>query len=107
MIPFHHAPLFQIFLKFERAVRDPLGGSRNRPTLFRFFMLDVLLAPLANLIQLNPIFERLFIFAGKIIHPLALGALQLDKIVLGHNDFIKIFLNFTTKSLPRTNFAIQ
>jgi hypothetical protein len=24
-----------------------------------------------------------------------------------HNDFVKIFLNFTTKSLPRTNFAIQ
>ena len=47
-------------------------------------MLIMLLAPLAKLVQLQAIFERFFIFAGKIINPLALGAFQLDKIVLGH-----------------------
>jgi hypothetical protein len=38
-------------------------------------MKNVLLAPLTKLIQLQAVFQRFFIFAGKIINPLALRTL--------------------------------
>jgi hypothetical protein len=41
-------------------------------------MLDVLIAMSAIFLQFQAIFQDLLIFIGKIISPLALGALELD-----------------------------
>ncbi len=44
----------------------------------------VLLAPLAILVERQTLFQGFLIFVRKIIHPLAIGTLKLDKIVLRH-----------------------
>ena len=47
-------------------------------------MRRVLPAPLAELGDLQALFERLLVLAGMVIHAMALAALQFDEIILGH-----------------------
>src|SRR6187397_278308 len=66
--------------------------TQNRPfgrlrSLFRLLVGGVLLAPLAVLLHLKTGLELLLVLLGVIVHPLALGALQLDEVVLGHMGF--------------------
>ncbi len=50
--------------------------------LLRFFMHGVLLAVLAVFLHFQTILQCLFILAGKVVHMLTFGALQLDHVVL-------------------------
>jgi len=52
--------------------------------LLRFFVEFVLFAPFAKLFELETLFVGFFIFTRIIIHVFALGALEFDKIILGH-----------------------
>lgn len=56
-------------------------GSRRR-SLLRLLMRSVLVAPLAELLHLKARLERLLVLVGEVVHPVAVGALELDKIVL-------------------------
>ena len=61
--------------------------TQNRPfgrlrSLFRLLVRGVLLAPLAVLLHLKTGLELLLVLLGVVVHPLALGALQLDEVVL-------------------------
>jgi len=47
-------------------------------------MRSVFAAVLAEFFQFQPGFQSLLIFSGKIVDLLALGALQLDHVVLAH-----------------------
>jgi hypothetical protein len=42
------------------------------------------LAPLAELLELKPAFQRLLILVGIIVRPLAVRALEFDEVILGH-----------------------
>jgi hypothetical protein len=52
----------------------------------------MLLAPLAEFLKLQPGLQGLFILLGKIIDPFALGAFELDHVVLGHNGLLMFTL---------------
>lgn len=54
--------------------------------LFRLLVLRVLLAPLAMLGERETLLDRLLILRRVVVHPLALGALELDQCFLGHSE---------------------
>lgn len=55
-----------------------------RRNLLRFFVWLALFAPLAIFLQIKFCLDHLLIALGVVVDVLALGALQLDEIVLGH-----------------------
>jgi hypothetical protein len=57
-----------------------------RIILFRFFVNNVFLAMLAELAELEPVFQGLLILRRKIIDLLAIRAFEFDEIVLGHGS---------------------
>lgn len=52
--------------------------------LLRLFVVRVLLAPLAELRELETGLQGLLVLARVVVHAVALGALHLDQVVLGH-----------------------
>lgn len=55
-----------------------------RQSLLRFFVWLALFAPLTIFLQIKFCLDHLLIALGVVVDVLALGALQLDEIVLGH-----------------------
>jgi hypothetical protein len=66
--------------------------------LLGFFMLSMLLAVLAMLFKLQALLQDLLVLPGKIVDRLALGAFQLDHVVLRHR-FKKILKSKITSIL--------
>jgi hypothetical protein len=48
----------------------------------------MLFAVLAELPELQSIFDDFFVLSGKIVHVLAAGTLQLNHVILRHNDCV-------------------
>jgi hypothetical protein len=64
---------------------EKAGLATGFSALFRLLMRRVLLAPFAELLELETGLERLLVLVGMVVHPLALGALQFDEVILRHN----------------------
>jgi predicted membrane protein len=58
--------------------------------LLGFLVIGVLLAPLAELGHLKTGLELLLVLVGVVVHPVALGAFELDEILLRHIGYIDI-----------------
>ncbi len=61
---------------------------------------DVFAAPLAVLFEFEAVFERLLVLGRKIVDAMAVGALELDEVVLGHRkgvNRLKITVEPTTR----------
>lgn len=52
--------------------------------LLRLFVNRVLALPLAVLLELETVFERLLVLLREVVHTVAAGALEFDEIILRH-----------------------
>lgn len=72
-------PLFYLAARIRKIKNRPMKGGF---LLLRFLVCDVLLAPLAELGELQAILELFLVLVAVIVHPLALGTFHFCEIVL-------------------------